>query len=54
MGAWIEILLMKARKWKQGVSHPLWVRGLKLGIRDASMKIGEVAPFMDAWIEIIE
>ena len=52
MGAWIEITAGPDGAYIYHTSHPLWVRGLKLGIRDASMKIGEVAPFMGAWIEI--
>ncbi len=50
MGAWIETLLVTLENTAP-LSHPSWVRGLKLlgiGVVDACRG---VAPFMGAWIE---
>ncbi len=32
-------------------SHPMWVRGLKLGILQGSIERIKVAPYVGAWIE---
>ena len=34
------------------MSHPLWVRGLKLDFGRSLARLTLVAPFMGAWIEI--
>ena len=52
MGAWIEIGRTMACFPCPMLSHPSWVRGLKLPIGRKCEGIMEVAPFMGAWIEI--
>ena len=50
VGAWIETL----RPDNGGIlpkSHPMWVRGLKLGNNTRRYNKGEVAPHVGAWIE---
>ena len=34
------------------MSHPTWVRGLKLKVERRPGKMNEVAPHVGAWIEI--
>ena len=50
MGAWIETVLPTSRNLICK-SHPTWVRGLKLPLRDDVMRILRVAPYVGAWIE---
>ena len=53
MGAWIEISLKIDTMKEKMMSHPLWVRGLKLPPSVSKLVSLEVAPFMGAWIEIV-
>ena len=32
-------------------SHPTWVRGLKLELRNVAVLVKDVAPYVGAWIE---
>ena len=50
MGAWIEtpIYLLNIRS---GLSHPTWVRGLKLNESITNWMATDVAPYVGAWIE---
>ena len=50
MGAWIEINI-NTRTVANTLSHPTWVRGLKLDIPTTARTTG-VAPHVGAWIEI--
>ena len=52
MGAWIEIF-DSVKKIIDFLSHPTWVRGLKLGGTNGSSLERRVAPHMGAWIEIM-
>ena len=36
------------------VSHPTWVRGLKLNWKSATLKRQLVAPYVGAWIETFD
>ncbi len=51
MGAWIEII-NDVIKPSFVLSHPTWVRGLKLRDRHDHLPFVHVAPHMGAWIEI--
>ena len=51
VGAWIEIVIAK-KKMQFIKSHPTWVRGLKLFIKNQSWVKIKVAPHVGAWIEI--
>ena len=51
MGAWIEIRFHDVASY-DNLSHPSWVRGLKLPVLLEVHGLGHVAPFMGAWIEI--
>ena len=53
MGAWIEIKEVVVCIRKKCLSHPLWVRGLKLYPQQILDIFLLVAPFMGAWIEIL-
>ena len=35
------------------MSHPMWVRGLKLGYQRGMAVDGGVAPYVGAWIETV-
>ena len=50
MGAWIETFWLQHILY-HCVSHPTWVRGLKLNINVQIIKDGLVAPYVGAWIE---
>lgn len=50
MGAWIETIQSDIMS-KYGMSHPVWVRGLKRHSRVYVVTLFIVAPCMDAWIE---
>ena len=53
MGAWIETSVKK----EIGIfrqSHPVWVRGLKLRIRNNTGNEKGVAPRVGAWIETLQ
>ena len=52
MGAWIETFTALSMA-KLRLSHPVWVRGLKLSLRAAQAKQKFVAPRVGAWIETI-
>ena len=49
MGAWIETSPNGGKLFEQ-VSHPMWVRGLKLA-SDWQTFCEVVAPYVGAWIE---
>ena len=49
VGAWIETIFVP-RKMCPGLSHPMWVRGLKLLIITV-LTSHQVAPYVGAWIE---
>ena len=51
MGAWIE-MASKLLTNPNIMSHPSWVRGLKLTLNNLLENI-RVAPFVGAWIEIL-
>ena len=51
MGAWIEIVFASAG-YPSSPSHPTWVRGLKCNGTSIALGLGQVAPYMGAWIEI--
>ena len=53
VGAWIETD-MDEDMYNRLVSHPVWVRGLKLKIRSTRPKSYHVAPRVGAWIETSE
>ena len=53
MGAWIEICFFQIFSGNLSLSHPLWVRGLKLVLPPLTLVGLQVAPFMGAWIEIV-
>ena len=50
MGAWIETLGL-VLPFENDSSHPTWVRGLKLAMKEKIDVIDEVAPYVGAWIE---
>ena len=50
MGAWIETR-EKEETLFNVVSHPMWVRGLKLTVAANSEICKDVAPYVGAWIE---
>ena len=50
VGAWIETLL-SPEPYSFLMSHPMWVRGLKLKAVPASDPFTLVAPHVGAWIE---
>ena len=50
MGAWIETIMDK-KEFLKIVSHPTWVRGLKLSCSIILAMAIFVAPYMGAWIE---
>ena len=50
MGAWIETS-MEHRADIFVMSHPIWVRGLKLCTDTELIRARHVAPYMGAWIE---
>ena len=50
VGAWIETT-MAYLMTNFIMSHPVWVRGLKLKISDIQQYISRVAPRVGAWIE---
>ena len=50
VGAWIETRPM-GYSWPLGLSHPVWVRGLKLILELAGSLQRYVAPRVGAWIE---
>ena len=50
VGAWIETLLIGVRM-ELIMSHPTWVRGLKLYRSRTILTILSVAPYVGAWIE---
>ena len=52
VGAWIETGSIRRYAFKE-VSHPVWVRGLKLFIFWLDMGIQGVAPRVGAWIETV-
>ena len=39
------------RQWRERRSHPMWVRGLKLGVLPVVLEGERVAPYVGAWIE---
>ena len=49
MGAWIETDTTHVVHGGT-LSHPTWVRGLKLADEDATLRV-LVAPYVSAWIE---
>ena len=52
VGAWIETTFTEIKKLDVVLSHPVWVRGLKLqgdALRQTTITI--VAPRVGAWIE---
>ena len=52
MGAWIETVVARdACPIK--MSHPTWVRGLKLQVLNLFFGEKEVAPYVGAWIETL-
>ena len=51
VGAWIETLLLLPLECWQLVSHPVWVRGLKLVLLRLILLLLSVAPRVGAWIE---
>ena len=53
MGAWIETSSALLSMQKNSVSHPSWVRGLKLTCGILFVSVIVVAPFMGAWIETV-
>ena len=52
MGAWIEIRIAD-KTLIICLSHPTWVRGLKLTAPIQQLHQKQVAPHMGAWIEIL-
>ena len=52
MGAWIEILSLFAYAFRT-LSLPSWERGLKYIKIFPHFQVNHVAPFMGAWIEIV-
>ena len=50
MGAWIETSTIEGVNLLS-LSHPVWVRGLKLAISDELSPTNPVAPRVGAWIE---
>ena len=50
MGAWIETASLAAFSLAF-LSHPTWVRGLKLWHCPKNQRLEEVAPYVGAWIE---
>ena len=53
VGAWIETTLLGYCKISD-MSHPMWVRGLKLLLLIILMMRAQVAPYVGAWIETSE
>ena len=51
VGAWIETVKFPHLMVIQHLSHPTWVRGLKLLCAQTVQEILEVAPYVGAWIE---
>ena len=52
VGAWIETYY-RSQSYHLRMSHPMWVRGLKLCLTLMSLSIILVAPYVGAWIETI-
>ena len=52
MGAWIEILIIRSVCLLLA-SHPTWVRGLKLEVKEITLSDMSVAPHVGVWIEIL-
>ena len=52
MGAWIETFCERDNR-AHGMSHPTWVRGLKLRAATCFDFEVDVAPYVGAWIETI-
>ena len=52
VGAWIETL-PDLNNWHQALSHPVWVRGLKLTCPLHLALYFVVAPRVGAWIETV-
>ena len=52
VGAWIETAVAR-QDAAAGLSHPVWVRGLKLTVNKKTMYLVIVAPRVGAWIETI-
>ena len=50
VGAWIETLLILL-VFASNLSHPTWVRGLKLYLIIRTICPCHVAPYVGAWIE---
>ena len=50
VGAWIETVGMQTQ-YRCEVSHPSWVRGLKLSCNSGGATSLRVAPLVGAWIE---
>ena len=50
VGAWIETMILPSEIILNNVSHPMWVRGLKLLCR-TRLGCYHVAPYVGAWIE---
>ena len=53
VGAWIETRQTMGDDIILIVSHPSWVRGLKLTLSHISHTLTEVAPLVGAWIETV-
>ena len=51
MGAWIETYYFTVVVYSAVVSHPMWVRGLKLSVKPWKSCKRYVAPYVGAWIE---
>ena len=50
VGAWIETV-QKSVPRHSALSHPTWVRGLKLRPTIVRLRLLSVAPYVGAWIE---
>ena len=50
VGAWIETIRHTFPNWRH-MSHPTWVRGLKLTEHQYDVLKTLVAPYVGAWIE---
>ena len=50
VGAWIETV-MQLHIIGKTLSHPMWVRGLKLAVFHRNKILITVAPYVGAWIE---
>ena len=51
VGAWIETFRSMNGTPLARMSHPMWVRGLKLPCSHWAVTLTEVAPYVGAWIE---